>query len=426
MAARYQSPPGWPAPPSGWVPPQGWTPDPRWGPAPDGWRFWVDDDGRPAGSDPHPHLRVTAPPAEVAADGGSRIFISYRRSDALAHANGIHDGLASRLPTASIFMDLDSIPAGVDFEALIRREIDRCDVVLVVIGDSWLEADPTTGHRRLDDEDDFVRLEIDSALANDGVVVIPLLVEGARMPASSELPTSIRRLARINAMELSDQRWRTDVSRLVERIGEIGAAEPEPSPRAPQRPDLQPRAAAPGPLPAMPVAAAAATSPPPEPVSTPRYPAPQQPPPSPSFSTASMPAGPRPDAVPAYGAVSHPTATQAPGRPGMTVPQVLGSIGLTLLPVVSFGMLAFVTPLVAGFARVTRRAQRITLFVVAGVLLALIVACFVMFGVAPRDSGGSSYGWQTDVGVGCLFLAVAGGVTVGIVCWRPRRAAADR
>ena len=150
-----------------------------------------------------------------------RVFISYRRSDCQAQANGLHDGLVHRLPGASIFKDIDSIPYGVDFEDHIRAEIHQCDVVLVLIGDDWLDARNATGTRRLDDADDFVRLEIETALSSPAVRVVPVLVEGATMPRQADLPPSIQRLARLRAIELSDARWRSDLTVLTSTLQQL-------------------------------------------------------------------------------------------------------------------------------------------------------------------------------------------------------------
>ena len=151
-----------------------------------------------------------------------RVFISYRRSDCQPQANGLNDGLRHRLPGARVFMDIDSIPFGVDFEQHIREEIRSCDVVLVLIGDQWLDVADAAGQRRVDDPQDFVRLEIESALASPDVRVVPVLVENALMPSTSALPSSIARLARLNAIELSDRRWQSDLERLAGVVEEIG------------------------------------------------------------------------------------------------------------------------------------------------------------------------------------------------------------
>ena len=163
-----------------------------------------------------------------------RIFISYRRADCQSQANGLYDGLKHRLTESRIFMDIDSIPPGADFEEHIRGEIEQCHVVLVLIGDEWLDPRPGTEVRRIDEANDFVRLEIESSLAAEHVRVVPLLVEGARMPSPEELPESIRRLARLNAFELSDQRWSSDVERLTQQLRQI------PSTATPKRVESAP------------------------------------------------------------------------------------------------------------------------------------------------------------------------------------------
>lgn len=210
MNQVFNPPPNWPKPPAGWSPPPEWRPDPAWGPPPAGWSFWVDPEGEVANvSDPSP-------------GGEQRIFISYRRSDCQAQANGLYDGLGHRLRNASVFMDIDSIPPGVDFEQHIRNEIKRSDVVLVMIGDNWLDDRPGTHRRRIDEANDFVRLEIENALALPEVHIIPVLVEGAQMPPSDEIPASIHQLARLNAFELSDRRWTSDVERLARTVERLG------------------------------------------------------------------------------------------------------------------------------------------------------------------------------------------------------------
>lgn len=160
-----------------------------------------------------------------------RIFISYRRSDCQSQANGLNDGLRHRLPDSRVFMDIDSIPIGADFEEHIRSEIEQCHVALILIGDDWLAPRPGTDTRRIDEANDFVRLEIESSLATKHLRVIPVLVEGATMPTPEELPESIQRLARLNAFELSDQRWSTDIERLTQQLQQlVNPTTPESAP----------------------------------------------------------------------------------------------------------------------------------------------------------------------------------------------------
>lgn len=153
---------------------------------------------------------------------GPRIFVSYRRSDALPHVNWICEGLERRLPDAELFRDLDSIAYGEDFQQRIDQEIADAQLVLVVIGDNWLDRE-ADGTRRIDRSGDFLRLEILAALER-GVALLPVLIEGAAMPTDRELPEELSRLARRHAIELLDQRGREDLDRLAAEIDAVWSA----------------------------------------------------------------------------------------------------------------------------------------------------------------------------------------------------------
>ena len=150
-------------------------------------------------------------------------FISYRREEASGHAGRLYDVLLTRFQPDHVFMDVDAIPPGVDFEEYIQAAVSRCDVLLAIIGPRWLTLTDDMGVRRLDDPGDFVRLEIEAALKRD-VRVVPVLIQGSRMPRSDDLPESIRPLARRNALELSDARFRFDAERLIGVLVEIDGA----------------------------------------------------------------------------------------------------------------------------------------------------------------------------------------------------------
>jgi len=143
----------------------------------------------------------------------AEIFLSYRRQDSQSATGRLADDLEARFGDERVFRDRE-IAAGDDFVAAIRRSVESSTVVLVVVGPHWLAATDAQGRRRLDDPGDFVRLEIELALAG-GVAVVPVLVEGAKMPAAAELPPSLAAFARCQAVELSDQRWRFDVETLI-------------------------------------------------------------------------------------------------------------------------------------------------------------------------------------------------------------------
>lgn len=151
------------------------------------------------------------------------LFISYRRSDTGGYAGRLADVLEQRFGAGRVFHDVEAIAPGTDFAAAIESAVAGAGVVLVLIGDGWLDARDASGARLLDREDDFVRLEASRALAR-GRPVLPLLVEGARMPAADALPPDLSRLARQQALELSDSRWAHDVERLVEAITRLGVA----------------------------------------------------------------------------------------------------------------------------------------------------------------------------------------------------------
>src|SRR5215213_4899040 len=123
--------------------------------------------------------------AESAAGSTGRIFLSYRRDESAYPAGWLYDRLANRYGGGQVFKDVDSIRLGDDFVEVITRAVGSCDVLLALIGDEWLTITDEHGRRRLDDPGDFVRLEIEAALARN-VRVIPVLVDGARMPRPDE------------------------------------------------------------------------------------------------------------------------------------------------------------------------------------------------------------------------------------------------
>ena len=147
------------------------------------------------------------------------IFINYRREDSIGTAGRLHDRLAQTFGRDKLFMDLDHIPAGIDFVEHLNSQVAECGVILVVIGVNWLSAKDESGDRRLDSPDDFVAIEIAAALTRD-IRVIPVLVNGASMPKASELPASLKPLARRQAAEVRDLHFGRDGEALVKTINE--------------------------------------------------------------------------------------------------------------------------------------------------------------------------------------------------------------
>jgi len=136
-----------------------------------------------------------------------------------------------------VFIDIDQIEPGEDFVEAINRKVATCDIAIVAIGPHWLHASDPSGKRRLDDEEDFVRMEIVAALQRE-IRIIPVLVGGAQMPGKHDLPEALAALSRRNAIELSETRFHADVNRLIEAIEKSFAAtekkaEPSATPAAP-------------------------------------------------------------------------------------------------------------------------------------------------------------------------------------------------
>jgi TIR domain len=153
-----------------------------------------------------------------------KIFINYRRGDSAGTAGRLRDRLAHAFGTDNLFMDVDNIPAGIDFVNHLSAQVAICDVFLVVIGSSWLNIKDESGHRRLDDPDDFVRLEIAAALSRN-IPVIPVTIDGADLPKANELPDTLAPLVRRQAVQLHNAHFRQDVEALIEKIGNLFTSE---------------------------------------------------------------------------------------------------------------------------------------------------------------------------------------------------------
>lgn len=158
------------------------------------------------------------------ASPANRIFISYRRDDAAGYAGRLEEALEKRLGRGSVFRDVLDIAPGEDFAAAIRARLAGAQAVLVLIGPRWAGGE-TPGPRRIDQADDFVRLEVAIAL-DSGARVVPVLLPGAHMPTEADLPASLKALARRNALGLSDPHWDADIARLADAI-----APPQARPR---------------------------------------------------------------------------------------------------------------------------------------------------------------------------------------------------
>lgn len=141
----------------------------------------------------------------------STLFISYRREDSAGHAGRLCDRLSSRLGEDRVFIDVEDVKPGQNFLRAIDDTLAGCACVIAIIGPRWLEMMT----HRAQAGDDFVLHELSAALARD-IMVIPVLVGGARMPDASQLPPALTQLSRHQAIEVRDNQFDQDVARLVE------------------------------------------------------------------------------------------------------------------------------------------------------------------------------------------------------------------
>ena len=151
----------------------------------------------------------------------AKVFISYRRADSAGYSGRVMDRLDREVGRDLVFMDVDAIPLGTNFSKVLHEEVAKCGVLLAVIGPNWLDARDEHGNRRLDNPNDFVRIEIAAALQRS-IPVIPLLLDGARIPKADELPEDLKELALRNGMEIRHASFQDDMNRLIRGLKEDG------------------------------------------------------------------------------------------------------------------------------------------------------------------------------------------------------------
>ena len=149
-----------------------------------------------------------------------KVLVNYRRDDSAPYAGRLADRLREHFGRDNVFVDIDTIRPGEDFVERIDQSIAACDVLVAVIGKSWLTAADSQGRRRLDRDDDFVRMEIAKALEHH-VRVIPALVGDASMPEPAQLPQNLIAMSRRHAIEISDSRFHHDVDTLIRALSDI-------------------------------------------------------------------------------------------------------------------------------------------------------------------------------------------------------------
>jgi len=155
-----------------------------------------------------------------------RIFISYRREDAAGDAGRLADHLYRRFGADRVFLDIDAINPGIDFVDALHASLQQTAAILVVVGPRWITLRDAQGTRRLDDDKDFVRLEVEAALGRR-IPVVPVLVQGATMPRRDELPPSLAAFATRQAAVIDHAEFHDDAERLCDRLAKmIDSGEP--------------------------------------------------------------------------------------------------------------------------------------------------------------------------------------------------------
>lgn len=157
-----------------------------------------------------------------------RIFLNYRRKDTEDTAGRLFDSLCAHFGEERVFMDIDDIPPGVDFDEVVHEAVGKCDVLLALIGPSWLTMVDEHGRRRLDDPADFVRIELQTALQRN-IRVVPVLVHDVAMPKAEDLPDGLQRLTHKQALSLTNTRWKYDLGKLIEALESVRPGRVYPS-----------------------------------------------------------------------------------------------------------------------------------------------------------------------------------------------------
>lgn len=155
------------------------------------------------------------------------IFISYRRADSAAYTGRIYDQLVDAFGERHLFKDVEDIPAGEDFRSVLDRALTAADIVLVIMGPQWVMITDDEGKRRLNNPDDFVRIEVETALKRKDVLVIPVLVNNATMPDSSAFPPSLKDLSYRNSVVVrNDPDFHRDIGLLIKAIQKRAGGSP--------------------------------------------------------------------------------------------------------------------------------------------------------------------------------------------------------
>lgn len=165
------------------------------------------------------HNRITSSSADRAADKAAalRLFVSYRIDDSVYAAAAIADRLTQVFGAENVFRDRDALALGEIYPKKIRRALERCDTVLAVVGPSWLEVRDSSGQRRLDNPQDWVRTELRMAFER-GIPVVPVLLDDTPLPDPRRLPADIAALTVSTYWQVRHQSFDSDIRGLIDGL----------------------------------------------------------------------------------------------------------------------------------------------------------------------------------------------------------------
>ena len=149
-----------------------------------------------------------------------KIFVNYRRDDSASQALNVAQYLEREFGGSNVFLDIDRMRAGQKFPKVLEERLSVSKVMLVIIGPAWLTVTNDAGQRRLDDPEDWVRLEIGSALAR-GIAIIPVLVSGASLPKRADLPDDLKPLVEHHVATVTTNGFRNEMAGLARDIREL-------------------------------------------------------------------------------------------------------------------------------------------------------------------------------------------------------------
>jgi hypothetical protein len=145
------------------------------------------------------------------------IFISYRRSDSKSDARSICQRLEKTFGKGRVFIDVDSINPGADFQSVLRSYLERCNIMVAVIGPRWLQSPQASGPTSNGTNHDYVYMEVASALERN-LPIFPVLIDGATMPAAKDLPDNLKPLAYRQAFIVRHESFPRDMRGLEQEL----------------------------------------------------------------------------------------------------------------------------------------------------------------------------------------------------------------